>query len=133
VALRTQRKRFYHESARWGIASVLILVIAAMPSLYGAENEDPWDFLNDFRHVEGAIRPIDERHVAALFFNSEKQLRALVVFPTHCEGQRCSLEHPVAYSVFDSRGLVVRSHENRGEEFLLQRVLTSASTAYSAT
>jgi hypothetical protein len=102
-----------------------------MPSLYGAETENPWDFLSDFRHVQGTILHIDDRHVAALFYHSEKQLRALVIFPTNCEAQRCSLDQPVAYSVFDAKGLVIRSHEDTGEKLLLQRVLTSASAMFT--
>jgi hypothetical protein len=132
VALGTQQGIACSQTARWGIASVLFLLVLAMPSLYGAENEDPWEFLNDFRHVEGTIRPIDDHHVATLFFHPGKQLSALVIFPTTCVEQRCSLEHPVAYSVFDVNGVVVRSHENNGEEFLLQRVLTSGSVMFSA-
>lgn len=131
MALGIQTRSFCFRSGKWGVATLLILLLVVMPGLYGAENDDPWEFLNDFRHVEGAIRPVDDHHVAALFLHSEKQLRALVIFPTRCVEQRCSLDHPVAYSVFDSRGLVVRSHENKGEEFLLQRVLT-ASVVFSA-
>ena len=117
---------------KWGAAVVVFLVVIITPSLYGAATENPWDFLGDFRHVEGTIRPVDERHVAALFFHSEKQLRALVIFPAHCEAQRCSLEQPVAYSVFDAKGVIIRSHEDTGEKFLLQRILTSASAMFIA-
>lgn len=118
--------------AKRGVASLLFLIVLAIASLPGAENQDPWEFLADFRHVEGAIRPIDDNHVVALFYHSGKQLRALVIFPSTCEAQRCSLENPVAYSVFDERGVVVRSHENSGDESLLQKVLISASTFFAA-
>jgi len=118
--------------AKWAIVCMLFFSVLASASIPAAENEDPWEFLSDFRHVEGAIRPVDNRHVVALFYHSGKQLGALVIFPSICQAQRCSLENPVAYSVFDQRGIVLRSHENNSKESLLQKVLTSASTAFTA-
>jgi hypothetical protein len=86
----------------------------------------------DPRHVQGTARPIDERYVAALFYHSEKDLGALVIFPASCKAQRCSLGQPVAYLVFDAKGLIIRSHEDAGEKFLLRRILTYASIMFTA-
>ena len=118
--------------ARWGVASLLFLLVLAIASVPGAENEDAWEFLGDFRHVEGAIRPVDDGHVAALFYHANKRLTALVIFPSSCDAQRCSLDNPVAYSVVNEKGVIVRSHENNGEESLLRKFLTSASAAFAA-
>jgi hypothetical protein len=110
-----------------GAASLVFIFVVVVPSIHGAVAENPWDFLQDFRHVEGTLRPIENRYVAALFYHAEKKLRAWVIFLATCEAQRCSLGQPVAYSVFDAKGLIIKSHENAGEKFLLERILTSVS------
>lgn len=132
MALGKKAKGMWFQTARWSVASLLFLFVLVLPSLYGAETDDPWDFLSEFRHVQGTIRHIDERHVAALFYHAENRLRALVIFLSNCEAQRCSLGQPVAYSVFDAKGLIIRSHEDAGEKFLLQRILISASAMFAA-
>lgn len=117
---------------QWSVFFLIFVLTLVIPLAPAAENQDPWDFLSDFRHVEGAIRRIDDHHVAAIFYHSGKQLSALVIFPSNCEGQRCSLANPVAYSVFNDKGLVIRSHENSGQRSLLQKILTSASAVFTA-
>jgi len=86
---------------RFDAASIVVFVVVT-PSIYGAVAENPWDFLQDFRHVEGTLRPIGNHFVGALFCLVEKNLRAWVIFPVTCEAQRCSLGQPVAFSVFDA-------------------------------
>lgn len=81
--------------------------------------------------MEGTLPPIENHYFGALFCLPEKNLRAGVIFPVTCKAQRGSLGQPVAFSVFDDEGLVIKSYENRGEKFLLDRISTSASLTFT--
>jgi hypothetical protein len=117
---------------KFGCAALIALMALVIPSSYGADNDNPWDFLKDFTHVRGAITPVDDNHVAALFHNGQKKLNALVLFPAKCVSRRCSLSEPIAFSVFDSRGLLIRFHEEPNERSLLQRIIISGSGLFTA-
>jgi hypothetical protein len=114
-----------------GFAALASSLVLFVPTGYRAENDNPWDFLKDFKHVRGAITSVEERYMAALFFNTQKRLNALVLFPAKCVERRCSLSEPVAFSVFDSRGLIVRFHEEPNEKPLLQ-IIISGSGLFTA-
>jgi hypothetical protein len=114
-----------------GLAALMSSLVLIVPTTYRADNDNPWDFLKDFTHVRGAITPVEERYMAALFFNAKKQLNALVLFPAKCVERRCSLSEPVAFSVFDSRGLLVRFHEEANEKSVLQ-IIISGSGLFTA-
>jgi hypothetical protein len=115
-----------------GFASLILLLVLIIPSSYGADNENPWEFLKDFKHVRGAITPVEERYMAALFHNAQRKLNALVLFPAQCVSGRCSLGEPIAFSVFDSRGLLVRFHAEPNERSVLQKIITSGSGLFTA-
>jgi hypothetical protein len=117
---------------RFGSAASILLVALIIPSSYGADKENPWDYLKDFRHVRGAIVPVEEHYVAALFHEGQRNLKALVLFPADCASRRCSLGEPVAYSVFDRRGLMIRFHEEPDQQPLLQRLIISGSVWFRA-
>jgi hypothetical protein len=116
---------------KFGCAALIALMALVIPATYGADNDNPWEFLKDFTHVRGAVAPVDEHYVAALFYNAQKKLNALVLFPAQCVARRCSLSEPIAFSVFDVRGLLVRFHEEPNEKALLQKIITSGSGLFT--
>ena len=123
----------YSRLKKTGLAGAILSLALIVPLLVEAEESgDPWKFLNGFTPVRGAISQVEERYIAALFQNPKKALRPLVIYPADCGSQICSLDRPVAYSVFDTKGLIVKLYIEPGAELRLYRVLTSAVTGFNA-
>lgn len=81
-------------------------------SLLRIADQDPSNFLKDFAFVPDSAVVIDDRHILALYENSEKQLYALAVFNANCDSEGCTVEGLAAYSIFDARGEELRLASN---------------------
>jgi hypothetical protein len=100
----------------------MLLLALVVPPTLRATTEDPWEFLRDFTHVQGAISQVEEQHIGALFYKAEPELIALIIFPVDCSIQGCELLHPVAYAVFDAEGQMVSFHAEPGQAILLSKL-----------
>jgi len=92
--------------------TILLLVRAPLD----AQQDSPWSFLQDFGFVQGAVSPVQGGYVAAVLYDSAKNLFALVIYPGECRTQSCAVKAPVAFFVVDSEGLLVKHHVEPGAE-----------------
>jgi hypothetical protein len=106
-----------------GLASMLFsMTLMITPSLHSS-TEEPWDFLQGFVYVPGAVGQIETRHIGALYYNADQELTALVVYPVDCGAEQCALRRPVAFAVFAAGGQMVKFHADPGQETLLSKLL----------
>lgn len=106
-----------------GLASMLFsMTLMTTPSL-DSRTEEPWDFLQGFVYVHGAVGRIEMRHIGALYYNADQELTALVIYPLDCDAEQCALRHPVAYAILATGGQMVKFHADPGEETLLSKLL----------
>ena len=106
-----------------GLASMLFsMTLMTTPSL-DSSTDEPWDFLQGFVYVPGAVVRIETRHIGALYYNADKELTALVIYPVDCGAEQCALRPPVAYAVFAVGGQTVKFHADPGQETLLSKLL----------
>ena len=106
-----------------GLASMLFsMTLVATPSLESS-TEGPWDFLQGFVYVHGAVCQVASGRIGALYYNADKELTALVIYPGDCDAQQCVVRPPVAYAVFDGGGEIVKSYADPGQEKLLAKLL----------
>ncbi|MBI2365067.1 MAG: hypothetical protein HYV01_08700 [Deltaproteobacteria bacterium] len=100
------------------VAVILLFLLAGLPAV-PAQAGEPWEFLEDFALVPGAVSRVEDGYVAAVFHSSEKGLFALIIFPGVCGSQSCNVKDPVAYFVVDTKGLLVKLHVEPGTELSL--------------
>ena len=106
-----------------GLASMLFsMTLVSTPSL-DSSTEEPWGFLQGFVYVPGAVGRIETHHIGALYYNADKGLTALVIYPVDCGAEQCALRRPVAFAVFAAGGQMVKVHADPGEETLLSKLL----------
>ena len=106
-----------------GLASMLFsMTLMIIPSI-GSSTEEPWDFLQSFVYVPGAVGRIETGHIGALYYNADQELTALVVYPVDCGAEQCALLRPVAFAVFAAGGQMVKVHADPGQETFLSKLL----------
>ena len=93
---------------------MLFSTLLAAPQSSHAQAEEPWNFLQDFTLVDGAVRPVKDGYVGAVLSNPATGYFALVIYPGVCRGQSCAVENPVAFFVVDAKGILVRHHLEPG-------------------
>jgi len=92
---------------KFGLASMIFsMTLMITPSL-DSSTEGPWDFLQGFVYVPGAVGQIETHHIGALYYNADQELAALVIYPVDCRAEQCALRHPVAFAVFAAGGQIL--------------------------
>jgi hypothetical protein len=108
-------------SQKRGSILFLALLFAFVPTA-GVQAEDPWQLLRGFRLIPDSPARIEERYIAALFVNPDKQQLAVVVFHATCGAEKCRVNRRAAYSVFNSEGLNIRRYVDPSEPELQKLV-----------
>ena len=107
-----------------GLASIIFsMTLMITPSL-NSSTEGPWDFLQGFVYVPGAVGQIETHHIGALYYNADQERTALVIYPVDCGAEQCALRRPVAFAVFAAGGQMVKVHADPGQETLLSKLLS---------
>ncbi len=94
-----------------------------------AKGQNPWGLLSGFHSV--GVSQIDDSAVAAVLFNGDAKLLAVVVFPAVCHGEGCVLSDPGAFFVTDLEGGVVRLHIEPGREAICHPIFASVLKGFS--
>ena len=94
--------------------AIVFLALSPVPQSSQAQAEEPWEFLQDFTLVRGAVRPVNDDYVGAVLSNPARGYFALVIYTGVCRGQSCAVESPVAYFVIDTNGVLVRHYIEPG-------------------
>lgn len=90
--------------------AIVLLTLSPVAQSSQAQAEEPWQFLQDFTLVSGAVRPVNDGYVGAVLSNPAKGYFALVIYAGVCRGQSCTVERPVAFFVVDTTGVLIRQH-----------------------
>ena len=106
-----------------GLASMLLSMTLMITPSVGSSTEEPWDFLQGFVYVPGAVGRIETGHIGALYYNADQELTALVIYPVDCGAEQCALRRPVAFAVFAAGGQTVKIHADPGQEAFLSKLL----------
>jgi len=90
-----------------GLASIIFSIMLMITPSLNSSTEGPWDFLQGFVYVPGAVGQIETRHIGALYYNADQELTALVIYPVDCGAEPCALRRPVAFAVFSAGGQIL--------------------------